>query len=92
MKKKLLALILMLAVLVSCMLMLTSCPDETPDDPVDNPPAGDNTPDDTTPTPDPELNLNEGVGSGEGSKDVTIITDPTNPDAGKDAEDNYVHG
>ena len=76
MKKKLLALVLVMAMLLSCMLMLTSCPD-TPDVP---------------PAEDPSLNLDETVGKGDGSTDITIVTDPTDPDAGAEAEDNYVHG
>ena len=75
MKKKLLALVLVMAMLLSCMLMLTSCPDST----------------DGPSTKDPELNLNENINKGDGASDVTIVTDPTDPDAGADAEDSYVH-
>lgn len=76
MKKKLLALVLVMAMLLSCMLMLTSCPDDTP-----NVPAGDG-----------ELDLDEGLNDGKGSSDVTVVTDPNSDSAGAKDEDKYVHG
>lgn len=81
MKKKLLALVLVMAMLLSCMLMLTSCPDE------DTPGGGGE-----TPAGDGELNLDEGVGKGEGSSDITVVTDPNSDSAGAKEEDKYVHG
>lgn len=41
---------------------------------------------------DPTLNLDENISENEGSGDVTVITDPNNPEAGADVEDKYVHG
>ena len=79
MKKKLLALILVFAMLLSCALMLTSCPG---DGPSDTPGGGD--------TPDPELNLDEGLNEGTGSSNPSAITDPSNPEASGN-EDKYIH-
>ncbi|MBE6655586.1 MAG: hypothetical protein E7609_01790 [Ruminococcaceae bacterium] len=78
MKKKILALILVLAMLLSCALMLTSCPGDQPDDT----PGGD--------TSDPELNLDESLNAGTGSSAPSAITDPNNPNASGD-EDKYIH-
>ena len=73
MKKKLLALMLVMAMLLSCMLMLTSCPD-----------SGDG------PQGDGELNLDEGISGSQGSSDLTIITDPNDPEAGKGEDNKYI--
>ena len=79
MKKKLLALALVMAMLLSCMLMLTSCPD-----------SGDDGPNNGGSQVDGELNLDEGVNGSQGSSDLTIITDPNNPEAGKGSDGNYI--
>ena len=55
MKKKIFALVLVLAMLLSCMLMLTSCPEETPDD---------------GPTGSGEPNVDEGLNGAGGSSSV----------------------
>ncbi|MBQ9736086.1 MAG: hypothetical protein IJV96_04805 [Clostridia bacterium] len=73
MKKKFLSLILAIALILSCMLALTSCPD-TPDEP---------------PVVDPELDLDETVPGGAGSEGIGVVTDPSNPEAGAGADDNY---
>ena len=80
MKKKLLALALVMAMLLSCMLMLTSCPDSG------DGPNGDNGGNQNN----GELNLDEGISGSQGSSDLTIITDPNNPEAGKGADGNYI--
>ena len=67
MKKRILALVAVMAVLFS-MLMLTSCPNK----------------------PDGDLNLDESFDENRGSGDVYIIGDPTDPEAGADAEENYI--
>ena len=40
--------------------------------------------------PDGELNLDESFEEGRGSKDVYIISDPTDPEAGATAEEKYI--
>lgn len=75
MKKKILALVLVLAMLFSCMMMLTSCPDDTGDD---------------VPT-NGEPNVDEGLNNGAGSSSVYPITDPNHPEAGAGTEDKYIH-
>ena len=72
MKKRIFALLLVLVMLLSCTLMLTSCPDDEPD-----PGEG-------------ELNLDEGLNEGAGSTDISVITDPNSPEAGKGTADKYI--
>lgn len=78
MKKNFFALVLVLAMLLSCMLMLTSCPEETPN--VDD-----------TPT-NYEPNVDESLNNGTGSSSVYPVTDPTDPEAGAGTEGDYIHG
>lgn len=42
------------------------------------------------PKEDGELNLDESVEDGKGAKDVYILNDPTDPEAGAAAEDKYI--
>lgn len=80
MKKKLLALLLVFAVLFSCMLVLASCGDdsEQPSGPSD-------------PAKDPDLNLKEEIPGGNGGEGIFVPTDPTDPEAGKGTEGDYIH-
>lgn len=79
MKKKIIALVTALVLIASCVFVLSSCRRPKPDD-------------GSTDGNDPVLDLDEGVTDGAGSGDVTMITDPNNPEAGADVEDKYVHG
>ena len=81
MKKRIFALLLVMAMLLSCVFMLTSCPDDGPDN-------GGGTNDGGGTQGDGELNLDESVGGGALGGN-TIITDPNDPEAGKDAENKY---
>ena len=83
--KKLLSLLLVFALLLSCAFVLASCGDDEPVDDGSTPPASD--------TPEEELDLDEGFGKGNrGVNGVSVLTDATNPDSGKEAEENYIHG
>lgn len=74
MKKKFLSLILVLAMLLSCVFALTSCPGDEPDVP---------------PVVNPELDLDENVPGGAGSQGIGVVTDPNSPEAGAGADENY---
>ena len=89
MKKKLLALLLVFAMLLSCMLVLASCGDDEPENP--SGPSDPSTPD-TPADNDPNLNLKEDLPDGNGGAGIDVVTDPTNPEAGKGTEDEYIHG
>ena len=84
MRKRILALLLALVMLMSCAVVLISCSDED-EPPVNNDPNGDNT------TPDPEVDLNEGLPGANGASNIGVITDPNAPGAGADSEDSYIN-
>lgn len=95
MKKRIFALLLVMAMLLSCVFMLTSCPDDGPDNGGNTGDNGGNTGDNGGNTGDNggtqgdgDLNLDESVDGGTlgGS---TIITDPNDPEAGKNTENKY---
>ncbi len=76
MKKNLLTFLLVMVMLLSSLLVLASCGPDEPSGPVDG--------------NDPTLDLNEGVGEGAGSPGLSVITDPSNPEAGAGTQDKYI--
>ena len=84
MKKKILSLLLVIALVLSCVFVLASCggDDSEPDDVT---PGGDN-------VDNSDVKVDEGVGNANGEGGAYVVTDPQSPDAGADTEDGYIHG
>lgn len=83
MKKKILSLLLVIALVLSCVFVLASCGgDETEPDPT---PDGNN-------VDNSDVKVDEGIGNANGEGGAYVVTDPQNPEAGAETENGYIHG
>lgn len=82
MKKKFFSLLLVIALVLSCVFVLASCggDDEEPEVP-----SGDN-------VDNSDVKVDEGIGNANGEGGVYVVTDPQNAEAGAATDPNYTRG
>lgn len=94
MKKRIIALLMALAFILSFSVVFTACQDESTDagntddsGNTDNPGNNQTPPTDNTPS----LDIDENIPGTSGKPSIDVVTDSSNSDAQAGAEDNYLH-